>query len=295
MKWDFVKNKKIFFIVTLAVIAVGIVSIIVRGFNLDTDFTGGTTMQVEMGHQISSEEEEKICSVLENATGVAVSSFRRAGDGTQFLAKMKEIDSETRVKAFEALKTEFSLEDEALLSVASVGASVSADIRNAAVLSTVIAIVLMLAYISIRFDLSSGLAAVSCLAHDIFIMIAAYSLLQIPMNSTMIAALLTILGYSINATIIIFDRIRESRRRNSKASFEEAVNTGISGTLTRSLFTSLTTLFTIGALYFVGVSSVKQFALPIIIGIAAGLYSSVCLAGNLWCVYKKVFGRKKKA
>ncbi|MGN1047289.1 MAG: protein translocase subunit SecF, partial [Eubacteriales bacterium] len=247
MKWDFVKNKKIFFIVTLAVIVIGVVSIIVRGFNLDTDFTGGTTMQVEMGHQISSEEEEKICSVLENATGVAVSSFRRAGDGTQFLAKMKEIDSETRVKAFEALKTEFSLEDEALLSVASVGASVSADIRNSAVLSTVVAIVLMLAYISIRFDLSSGLAAVTCLAHDIFIMIAAYSLLQIPMNSTMIAALLTILGYSINATIIIFDRIRESRKRNSKASFEEVVNTGIRGTVTRSLFTSLTTLFTIGA------------------------------------------------
>ena len=180
-----------------------------------------------------------------------------------------------------------------LMGVTNVGASVSADLRTAAIIATLIAILLMLVYISFRFEILSGLTAVICLAHDIFVMFAVYSLLQIPLNSTMIAALLTILGYSINATIIVFDRIRENVKLNSKDKFEENVDRSIKQTLTRSLNTTLTTLFTIGMVYILGVDSIKQFALPIIVGIFAGLFSSVCLAGNIWAILKKAFNKKR--
>ena len=163
-------------------------------------------------------------------------------------------------------------------------------------ISTAIAVALMLCYIAFRFQVTSALAAVTCLVHDLFFMLAAYSLLQIPMQSTMIAALLTILGYSINATIIIFDNIRE-RRKDESISDEDNVNNSIRSTMTRSINTTITTLLTIGMVYLFGVDSIKDFALPLIIGIFAGLYSSVCLAGNIWLVYEKHLGKylpKKK-
>ena len=152
----------------------------------------------------------------------------------------------------------------------------------------------MLVYITIRFDLTSGISAVICLAHDLFVMITAYSLFQVPLNSSMVAALLTILGYSINATIIIFDRIRENRKMHPEYSYEDSANFGVRSTFLRSLNTTLTTLFTITMIYILGVASIKEFALPLIIGIISGFYSSVFLSGSLWTVFKNLFGKAKK-
>lgn len=178
------------------------------------------------------------------------------------------------------------------LSTDSVSAEVSAGLRDSAILATVVAVVLMLVYIAIRFQLSSAFAAVVCLAHDLFVMIVAYSLFDIPVNSTIIAALLTILGYSINATIIVFDRIRENDKKFTDGEgFGVKVDDGIRHTIMRSVNTTLTTLFTIGMIYLLGVTSIKNFALPLIVGIVAGLFSSVCLAGPLWRLFKKL-GRK---
>ena len=150
----------------------------------------------------------------------------------------------------------------------------------------------MLIYIAFRFQISSAFAAIVCLTHDLFVMLVAYSLFQIPVNSTIIAALLTILGYSINATIIIFDRIRENDKKFTDGEgFSVKVDDGIRNTIWRSINTTLTTLFTIGMIYFLGVTSIKNFALPLIVGIVAGLFSSVCLAGPLWRLFKKL-GKK---
>ena len=170
--------------------------------------------------------------------------------------------------------------------VDSVGESVSKDLRSSAIISTVIAVVLMLLYITIRFQFSSALAAVVCLCHDIFIVLAAYSIFQIPVSSNVIAVMLTILGYSINATIIVFDRVRENVKAMQNDNFETKVNVSINQTLMRSINTTITTLLTIGLIYILGVQSIKEFALPLIVGIIAGLYSSVCLAGSLWTVFK---------
>lgn len=364
--FSFTKNRKIFFIIVAVVFVIGIGSFIFRGFNVDIDFVGGTTIQLDMNRQLTvadldqikasinameigdapdklyySEPEEEIdtdvsdtveadtveadtveadtveADTVEADTDVAdtaadeeaasnengdlptivvkpqVSSVQKAGDGTHVIIKLMEIDTVTRDALCNILAGEYGLDlTNDLLGVSNVGASVSSDLRNAAILATMIAILLMLVYISFRFEVLSGLSAVICLAHDVFVMFAAYSIFQIPLNSTMIAAVLTILGYSINATIIVFDRVRENVRLHSKESFDDNVDRSIKQTLTRSINTTITTLFTIGMVYILGVDSIKQFALPIIVGIFAGLYSSVCLSGNIWAALKKVFKKK---
>lgn len=195
-----------------------------------------------------------------------------------------------RSEITEAITAKF--ENASWRSTDTVSAEISAGLRNSAILATTVAVILMLVYIAFRFQISSAFAAIVCLMHDIFIMIAAYSLFQLPVNSTIIAALLTILGYSINATIIIFDRIRENNKKLTDVKdFDVKVDTGIKQTLNRSVNTTLTTLFTIGMIYLLGVTSIKNFALPLIVGIISGLYSSVCLAGPLWNAFKKL-GKK---
>ncbi|MBQ7820760.1 MAG: protein translocase subunit SecF [Clostridia bacterium] len=367
--FNFVKSRKAFFTIVAVVLVIGIASFIIRGFNVDIDFVGGTTIQLDMNKELTTDDldgikatisamevgdtpdklyysetvtkdvtdeavedaadttadteadttadtaedaavdaeaseaeavtdESEAVEVTEELPSILVkpqvSTVQRAGDGTQVIIKLLELDTVTRDAVCNLLAAEYGLDlTNDLMGVNNVGASVSADLRNAAVIATLIAIALMLVYISIRFEILSGLAAVICLAHDIFVMFAVYSLLQIPLNSTMIAAVLTILGYSINATIIVFDRIRENVKLHSKDKFEDNVDASIKQTLTRSLNTTLTTLFTIGLVYILGVDSIKQFALPIIVGIVAGLFSSVCLAGNIWAILKKAFNKNR--
>ena len=372
--FDFTKNRKTFLIIVAVVLVIGIASFIIRGFNIDIDFIGGTTIQLDMNRELSADDlddikatvaamevgdapeklyfsETVVDEVVDNtadevvtdevatdevvtdevatdevvADEVAtdevvadevvdeavsdettaddlpsiqvkpqVSTIQKAGDGTQVIIKLLEIDSVTRDAVCNLLAEKYGLDlTNDLMGVSNVGASVSADLRNAAILATIIAILLMLVFIAFRFEVLSAISAVICLAHDVFVMFAIYSLLQIPMNSTMIAAVLTIVGYSINATIIVFDRIRENVKLHSKDKFDENVDRSIKQTITRSINTTLTTLFTIGMVYILGVDSIKQFALPIIAGMLAGLFSSVCLAGNIWAVLKKAFNKKR--
>ena len=293
--FNFVKNKKYFFIFTAIILIAGIIVIIIKGFNVDTDFAGGTNIQIRIGKTLEAADLDNIRSLCESATGETVSSIQKSGaNSDEVIIKMKEIDSEKRAQMFESIAAEYNLTEDDLLSVTNVGASMSADLRQAAFMSTIIAVVLMLLYISIRFKLLSAIAAVICLIHDLLIMLIAYSVFSIPMQSTMIAAFLTMLGYSINATIIIFDRMREERKLDRERDLGDIANDSIRATLTRSLNTTLTTLFTIGMIYLFGVESIRSFALPLIIGIVAGLYSSVCLAGNIWVVLDKLTSKHQK-
>lgn len=180
-----------------------------------------------------------------------------------------------------------------LASTNTVSAEVSSNLKSSAFLATFAAVLLMLIYIAFRFQISSAFAAVVCLAHDVIIMILAYLVFQIPVSSTIIAAILTILGYSINATIVIFDRVRENVKANPGKHFDENVDNGIRTTIWRSLNTTITTLLTIGLVYILGVTSIKEFALPLIVGIVSGAYSSICLSGPLWNAFKRLAGKKK--
>ena len=287
--FSFVKHSKIFFIISAVLVLVGIIGLIclpfrVYLFNFDIDFVGGTTMQYEIGTNVTRAEIDKVTSIVKDVIGSAPSSVTKAGDsGTQVLIKAPELDSQTRDAIFEAIKEAYSLSDD-IQPIKSdyVSASVGSDLRNAAFMASLVAVILILVYITIRFEFRSGIAAVIALVHDILVMLSMYIIFRIPFNMNFIAAALTILGYSINATIVVFDRIRENRKLDTKAKFGDVIDRSIWQTMTRSIYTTITTLLAIIMLLILGVSSIRNFALPLLIGILCGCYSSVCISGPIW-------------
>lgn len=288
--FNIIKNRKIFYIISAVIILIGIVMAFVNGFNEDVDFAGGTTMYVNIGREYDNQE---LTSVAEESLGMKVSSVQKSGDnGYEAIIKTKELTQDQRTKLFEDIQAHYQLQDTDLLSVDSVGATVGQDLKRNALISALIAAALMLVYISIRFEILSGCAAVLALIHDVLIMLSVYTIFNIPINTSFIAAMLTILGYSINATIVLFDRVRENMKISRKVPFETIMNDSIWQTMGRSINTTITTLVTIVILFFLGVPSIKEFAFPIIIGVLSGAYSSIFLAGNFWCLFKKL--RKDK-
>lgn len=293
-----IKSKWICLGISLIIILAGIVSYFVNGgFNLDIDFTGGTTMTIDMqGKDFNVDDIEKL---IEETVGFPASSVQKAeGSIIISISTPKDINdnaalaTDDRAKLFDAIKDKYELTDEALTDYDSIDATIGKELSKSAIMSCIFALLLMLVYISFRFEFWSGIAAVLSLAHNVLILMAVYAIFQLNINTTFIAAILTIVGYSINDTIVTFDRIREITRKIKKLPFADIVNKGVNETVVRSINTSITTLLTIVVLYFVGVASIKEFALPIIIGILVGTYSSIFVASPIWSMLK---GEKKSA
>lgn len=287
--FDFVRALKVTSIISFVLIAAGVVGLAcapfgVHLFNYDVDFAGGTTLQYELHTEVTPEITKQVESLFTETTGKHASSVTKAGDsGTQVLIKSTELDSETRDEVFTAVKEAFDLpEEDTPIKSDYVSASVGSDLRKSAFRASVIAVILILIYIAIRFEFRSALAAIIALVHDLLVMLSFYVIFRIPFNMNFIAAALTILGYSINATIIIFDRIRETRKLYPKWDFSQVVNFSIQKTMARSVNTTLTTLFSILMLVIFGVSSIRTFAIPVCVGIISGCYSSVFLSGPIW-------------
>ena len=175
-----------------------------------------------------------------------------------------------------------------------VSPSTGKELARSAVWMSIFAALAILVYVTIRFEFVSGVCAVLALVHDVLILCGIYSIFRVAIDTNFIAAVLTVLGYSINATIVVFDRVRENTRHAKKQTYAEIANVSINQTLSRSINTTVTTLLTIGMVYILGVTSIKVFALPIIIGIAIGTYSSVCIAGPLWATWKDASVKTKK-
>jgi preprotein translocase SecF subunit len=284
--FNIVQKKSIFAIISILIVVAGIACYFINGgFNLDIDFAGGTEIDVPNVKY----DEKAIIKAFEKIENVDVSSVQKVTETKGVLIKTKADLSAAQTKQVkEVLKDTFKVKED--ISVQSISATVGKELTRSAVTSILIAAVLMLLYITFRFEVLSGIAAVVALVHDLAIMVSFYIIFKVPVNTSFIAALLTILGYSINATIVIFDRIRENSRLLKKTSFSDVVNTSIWQTLGRSINTSLTTLFTLVVLYIIGVQSIKEFALPLIVGIVAGTYSSVFISGPVWATLK---GNKK--
>lgn len=282
-----IKSKWICIGISLVIILAGVVSFFIQGFNLDIDFTGGTTITVNMeGKSFDIADAEKLIS---DTLGFKASNVQKA-DGDLLInisADGKALSPEQRESLFTAIKTKYTLSEANEPSFDSIDPTIGKELRQSAILSCVIALILMLVYITFRFDLSSGIAAVLSLAHNVFVLLAVYTIFQLNINTTFIAAILTIVGYSINDTIVTFDRIREIGRKVRKTPFSVIANKGVNETVTRSIFTSVTTLLTIVVLYVIGVTSIKEFALPIIVGIIVGTYSSIFIASPIWVMFKK--------
>jgi len=290
---DFIGKKNIYFIISGIIILAGLISFVMfGGLNLDLDFRGGTAIRMAIGQDFSNDE---INEIVKSVTG-NTSIIQKTGDNnTEVYIKTLEIGTDKRDQIVEQIKSKYGLEQSALLEANNVSASASTKLIKDALSSIFYSIIFMLIYIWFRFDLRSGFAAVLALMHDVLIMFSVYSIFQIPFNSSFIAAILTIVGYSINDTIIVFDRIRENVKVDRKSRFADVTNRSINQTLTRTINTSLTTLFTITTLYVLGVASIREFALPIIIGISVGTFSSICIASPLWNIFKDInFGSKKR-
>ncbi|MBO4949786.1 MAG: protein translocase subunit SecF [Clostridia bacterium] len=388
MKFNFVKNQKVFFIISLVLVVAAIITFVTKGFNWDIEFVGGTELTFKLDNKVTGEDEKKIADAVVEIIGKDSFSSTRVANGNEVVVRTTLVDEETdydelnaaidarivekfadaKVVSAEAEKVVYTIPEQAaaegeeekefdpssdiasvlgdgtlalevsdivknadgnyeitytansevnllrqliedkvnelyplaegaaettrMTGSSTVSAEVSDSLKRTAVSATAVAILLMLVYIAIRFEGRAAFAAIVCLAHDVLMMIFAYSIFGIPVSSTIIAAILTIIGYSINATIVIFDRIRENRKTMAASvPYEDKVDSGIKSTLWRSLNTTITTLLTIGLIYFMGVTSIKNFALPLIVGIVSGVYSSVCLAGNLLVAFKKI-GKK---
>ena len=284
MKIEMKNHLKPCAVVSIAIMVIALVmTMLGNGMNLGIDFTGGTIMTYNVGAEFSVDE---VNAVLE-ACGVSDPQIAKAGaDETQVQIRISDNENTDELRdQFEAKMAENYPEIE-YVDITRVGAIAGRDLINNAIKSVAFASVLMLLYIAVRFDFYSGVAAVIGLLHDVAIMMSFMVLLRsfIRVDSTFIAALLTIVGYSINNTIIIFDRIRENTRKAATRNLPrvEIVNKSVTESLPRTLCTTITTLLTIVTLYVLGVASVKQFALPLIIGIVAGTYSANMINGYVW-------------
>ena len=289
--FDFTGKRRIALIVVAVVFVVGMLSFIFRGFNLDIDFVGGTILEYNLNRTVTTQDVDDIERIVQAIDGVAVSSVVTSGaQGVSI--RTQQIDSELREQITAAISAVYDINEEQSRAN-NVDPTVGRTLTRNTVIAVALALVLMLVYITIRFKFFSGLSTVICLTHDIFVALTFYSLLQIPMNMAVIAAFLTILAYSINTTIIIFDRVRENMRLLKGKPFGEVINISVTQTLSRSINTTVSTLFVLVCVLIIGVPSIQAFVLPIIIGILAGVFSSLFLAGTLWELFDGLKNRKK--
>lgn len=284
---NFIGKKNIFFIASAIVIVIGLIAFIAfGGLNLDLDFKGGTSIRMNIGTEFADDD---IKAIVAEVIGDQTVQIQKSGDNkTEVDITTLEIETEKRDQIIEKIKEKYSLEQSAVLEATNVSASASTKLIADAFKAIGWAVLFMLIYITVRFNFRSGISAIVGLIHNILVMLSIYAIFRIPVNTSFIAAILTIVGYSINDTIVVFDKIRENAKIDRRSKFGEVANKSLNQTLTRTLNTSFTTLFTILALYILGVDSIREFALPIIIGVIVGTYSSICIATPMWTVLRGI-------
>ena len=298
---NFLGKKGIFFGLSLAVILAGFVTMGVYkmntgdALNYSLEFKGGTATTVTFDKSYTLEEiNSEMVPLIESTTGSAV-QIQTVQGSNEVIFKTGSLDVDQRQALNQMFVDNFGV-DETLITSETISSTISNEMKSDTILAVAVAIICMLIYIRFRFsDIRFGVSSIACLLHDVLVVITFYALARVSVSNTFIACLLTIVGYSINATIVIFDRVRENMAvMTKKDDLQDVVNHSITQTLSRSLFTSLTTLVMVGALYIWGVTSIRYFALPLMVGIICGAYSSVCIAGALWYVLRKKFAPKAK-
>lgn len=282
------ENRWKFVLIPALIIVVGIVMYFVNGgFNFDVEFMGGSRMQVELNAEFDNDE---VAALILDKTG-ANAKVQKSGDSaTQAVIKVQatENSEETKAQVMTALGEKYGITNDQLIEASTASASFGKEVQRKALTYTLLAILCILIYIAIRFEWRSAVMAVIALAINVIVMAAVYTITNIPLNTTFIAAMLTVVGYSINNTIIIFDRIRENMKaRRKDNTITEIVNKSVKETLGRTINSTVTTLITIVLIYILGVNAIKEFALPLIVGIVAGAYTSIFIASSFWAVWKE--------
>ncbi len=288
---DFLSNKGLFFGVSIALIAAGFVVMGVNkvttgeAMNYSLEFKGGTATNVTFNEKMSLEDiNNDVIALVEEVTGSAA-QIQTVQDSNEVIFKTNTLDLEQREALNQMFKEKFDV-DASLITSETISSTMSEEMKTDTIIAVVVAMIGMLIYIRVRFrDIRFGISSIVPLLHDVLIVVVFYAAAKVSVGNTFIACILTIVGYSINATIVIFDRIRENMKSaNNQDNLKDVINCSITQTLTRSIFTSLTTFIMVAALYVLGVTSIREFALPLMVGILSGAYSSVCLAGSIWYI-----------
>ena len=274
---NIIKNRKIYAIISTVIIIAGLVMFFAKGLNYGIDFSGGTLIEVNVGKFIDTDEVKKIVDEYDTDAGIVHAGSEKDTVIIKSTKDLKNIEVTGIINGF--IEKHDVAEDN--YKSQKIGATISDEIKSKALLSTVIATVLMLAYITWRFQFVFGLAAIVALVHDVLVMLAVYSIFRIPVDNAFIAAILAVLGYSINDTIVVFDRVRENLKLYPRETIEETINGSIKKSVRRTINTSVTTLTAVVVLYILGVEDVKVLALPLIIGIISGTYSSLFIASPI--------------
>ncbi len=275
-----IEKRKYYYIFSSILLIAGIISMFAQGFNLGIDFAGGSSLRFKMDASVSSAD---VRATIDQLHVVDKATIQKSGN--EFIIRTKELDQEQTKKISDALQAKFK--NTQYLSADSVGATIGSELTKNALISVAIALALMLVYISFRFEWSFGVAAILALFHDVLIVIGLFSIFQWEIDSAFIAAILTILGYSINDTIVIFDRVRENIRSKTKEDLAALLNKSIMQTMNRSINTVLVVLMPLLALFLIGGSTIKTFVLTMLIGFMCGMYSSIFVASPLYYEIKQ--------
>jgi preprotein translocase subunit SecF len=284
------KNYKIYLFVPAVVIVIGLITFAIRGLNLGIDFLGGSIIQIELGQTFETSD---IRAIMDQFDENADITYAGENNTQVIITSRINFDDATKNELLSKFEEKYNLGDDALLSVDTTSASIGKDLQKQALLASLVAIICLLIYITIRFEFLFGIATIICLLHDLMIVLSVYAVFHIYVTSNFIAAMLTILGYSINATIVVFDRVREERKKMGKKEYANVIDVSVKKSLKRTLYTMITTLLTMISLYIFGVESIRNFLLPMMIGFICGTYSSLFIAGSVWYMFKKNIGLKK--
>ena len=299
---NFLGKRKVFFIISIILILAGPAVMMInsgagnKALNYSLEFSGGTATNVTFNENLDlAEIDSKVVPIVEKVTGDKNVQTTKVVGTDQVIIKTRSLSLDEREALNQALIDEFSV-DKDLIQAESISATVSQEMRNDAIMAVVVATICMLLYIWFRFkDIRFASSAVLALLHDVLVVLTFYAIARVSVGNTFIACMLTIVGYSINATIVIFDRIREHLHgRDDSETLDDIVNASITETLTRSIYTSLTTFVMVAVLFIFGVSSIREFAAPLMVGIIVGAYSSICITGALWYVMKRHIGASKE-
>lgn len=286
--FSFVKHRKIWYVISALVIIPGLVSLALQGLNLGVDFTGGNLLEIRAAEKVSIEQ---VRGVVEELGLGSAKSVQQSGD-KEFIIRTRELNEEESAKLLSTLNEK--LGQVTLLQNNMVGPVIGRELTVKALLALVVASILMLVYMSFRFEFKQGIATNIALLHDALVVLGVFSIFQIEVEIAFVAAILTIIGYSINDTIIIFDRVRENLKTRKKGeTLEDLVNISLWQTLARSVNTVLTVVFVLLALYLLGGTTIKDFVLAMLIGVTSGAYSSIFIAGPLWVDLKPMEKRKR--
>ncbi len=295
IRFDILKRSKLWFAISLLIIIPGIFCMFTKGFNFGIDFTGGTIIEMEFQQEVTLPQVRDVLREynLDNATIQLSGDVSNVEASKDVMIRTMDLEENDRKAVMASLKDEIG--DYTVLREEKVGATIGGELITDALMATVISWILIILYVSYRFEWRFGVAAILTLIHDVLIVLSVFSFLQKQVDSSFVAAILTIIGYSINDTIVIFDRIRENQRLHFKrgGDLNELANRSIYQTLTRSLYTVFTVLFTTFALYFFGGDTTKDFSFALLIGFFSGSYSSIFVASPLWVVLKNRFPAKK--